>query len=125
METCLSPDAEKLLRTSAGDFPLNEYRMRLNGREWRILHVGCAISYADEKNFLSGIAGHLPYGVTLWPAAIALAHDVASRGGALAGKGVLELGSGRDCGYIINFSNAMKEIIAARSRTPDSRFCGM
>jgi predicted nicotinamide N-methyase len=94
METSLSPDPEKLLRTSAGDFPLHEYRMRVGGREWRILHVGSAISYADEKNFLSGIAGHLPYGVTLWPAAIALAHDVACRAGAFAGKRVLELGAG-------------------------------
>ena len=33
-----------------------------------------------------------PYGIVLWPAAIALAHEVASR--ALAGKTVLELGAG-------------------------------
>jgi methyltransferase-like protein 23 len=87
-------DPESLLRTSAGDFPLNEYRMRFGGRQWRILHVGSAISYQDESNFLSGIAEHLPYGVTLWPAAIALAHDVASRAEDFKGKRVLELGSG-------------------------------
>jgi methyltransferase-like protein 23 len=87
-------DRQRLLRTSAGDFPLNEYRMRLSGREWGILHVGSALSYAEEVNFLSDIARHLPYGLTLWPAAIALAHEVASRNDAIAGRRVLELGSG-------------------------------
>jgi predicted nicotinamide N-methyase len=36
----------------------------------------------------------VPYGVALWPAAIALAHDVASRADALRGRTVLELGAG-------------------------------
>jgi methyltransferase-like protein 23 len=94
MEMNLSGDSQRLLRTSAGDFPLKEYHMRLSGQEWKILHVGSAISYEDEKDFLSGIAEHLPYGVTLWPAAIALAHDIASRAEAFAGRRVLELGSG-------------------------------
>ncbi|HTE21142.1 MAG TPA: methyltransferase domain-containing protein, partial [Armatimonadota bacterium] len=35
-----------------------------------------------------------PYGVALWPSAIALAHELAARGDAFAGKRVLELGAG-------------------------------
>jgi predicted nicotinamide N-methyase len=36
----------------------------------------------------------VPYGVVLWPAAIALAHEVAARAEAFAGRRVLELGAG-------------------------------
>ena len=83
-----------LLRTTAGDFPLQEYRLRLAGREWSVEHVGAVISYADESHLFAELFKTLPYGVALWPAAIALAHDVASRAGALGGARVLELGSG-------------------------------
>jgi predicted nicotinamide N-methyase len=83
-----------LLHTSAGEFPLNEYRLRLAGREWSILHVASVLTREDENRFLGEMKGRLPYGVTLWPAAIALAHDVASRADALPGKTVLELGAG-------------------------------
>jgi len=83
-----------LLCTSAGDFQLNEYRLRTAGREWAILHFGAVLSYADESHFLEEVTNRLPYGVALWPAAIALAHDLASRGDAFNGKRVLELGSG-------------------------------
>lgn len=82
------------LRTTAGDFPLNEYRLRLGGRAWSIAHVGEVLSFADETRSLGEIFNLLPYGVALWPAAIALAHDVASRADAVAGRRVLELGSG-------------------------------
>ena len=87
-------DEEKVLRTSVGEFPLNEYRLRLGGREWSILHVGSVLSREDENRFLSEQKGRLPYGVALWPAAIALAHDVASRADAFRGRRVLELGAG-------------------------------
>jgi predicted nicotinamide N-methyase len=87
-------DSQNLLRTSAGDFPLDEYRLRLAGREWTILHVAAALSYADESRYLRELSDRLPYGVALWPAAIALAHDVASRAKAFGGARVLELGSG-------------------------------
>ncbi|HEX8500889.1 MAG TPA: 50S ribosomal protein L11 methyltransferase [Pyrinomonadaceae bacterium] len=90
-----SPEDERsVLRTSAGDFPLNEYRLRLGGREWTILHVGSVLSSEDEQRFLTELKGRVPYGVALWPAAIALAHDVASRAEDLAGRRVLELGAG-------------------------------
>lgn len=84
----------RVLQTSAGDFPLNEYRLRLAGREWSILHVGSVLSREDENRFLGELRGRVPYGVALWPAAIALAHDLASRRGDLRGGRVLELGSG-------------------------------
>jgi len=87
-------DLQRLLRTSAGDFPLNEYRLRTGGREWVILHVSAVLSYADESHFLNEASNRLPYGVALWPAAIALAHELASRAEDFDGKRVLELGSG-------------------------------
>jgi predicted nicotinamide N-methyase len=87
-------DEQRVLRTTAGEFPLNEYRLRLAGREWSILHVGTVLSRGDEDRFLGELKGRLPYGVALWPAAIALAHDLASRGDELRGASVLELGAG-------------------------------
>ena len=87
-----SKDEQSMLQTSAGEFPLNEYRLRLGGREWSILHVGSVLSREDENRFLGELKGRLPYGVALWPAAIALAHDLASREHGLRGARVLELG---------------------------------
>jgi predicted nicotinamide N-methyase len=87
-------DDQRLLHTSAGEFPFNEYRLGLAGREWSILHVASVLTREDEHHFLGELKGRLPYGVALWPAAIALAHDVASRADALRGKSVLELGAG-------------------------------
>ena len=86
--------SDRTLHTTAGDLPLDEYRLRLDGREWSILHTGSVLSFWEEQHFLSEHRDRIPYGVTLWPAAIALAHDVAARGAALAGARVLELGAG-------------------------------
>ncbi|MCA1568411.1 MAG: methyltransferase domain-containing protein [Acidobacteria bacterium] len=86
-----SPDDEE---QQTGEFPLNEYRLRLDGREWSILHVGSVLSRDDENRFLGELKGRLPYGVALWPSAIALAHDLVSRAGELRGRRVLELGTG-------------------------------
>lgn len=83
-----------VLKCAGGEFPLNEYRLRLGGREWSILHAGSVISREDESRFLGELKGRLPYGVALWPASIALAHDLASREVDLRGKAVLELGAG-------------------------------
>jgi len=82
------------LQTAAGEFPLNEYRLRLGGREWTILHAGSVLSREEESRFLGELKGRLPYGVALWPAAIALAHDIASRAADFRGRRVLELGAG-------------------------------
>ena len=80
------------VRTTAGELTLEEYNLRLGERAWRILHTSAVLSYEDEYRFLHGDQPKVPYGVVLWPAAIALAHELASR--ALASKRVLELGAG-------------------------------
>ena len=79
--------------------PLHEFHLTLAGREWTVLHVGVvAVSHDDESRYLRDVREKrslLPYGVALWPSAIALAHELASRGKeAFAGKTVLELGAG-------------------------------
>jgi predicted nicotinamide N-methyase len=87
-------DQPQLLHTSAKDFVLHEYRLHLAGRIWTILHTGAMLTPADETHFFRELMHLLPYGVALWPAAIALAHDVASRAEAFRGRRVLELGAG-------------------------------
>lgn len=83
-----------LLRTSIGDFPLHEYRLTLGGRSWSFLHTGAIITSEQERQYLTLERDRLPYGVMLWPASIALAHDVITRSELLPGKRVLELGAG-------------------------------
>lgn len=82
----------QVLNTTAGEFSLEEYHLRLGGHAWRILHTGAILSHEDEYRFLHEGDRRSPYGIVLWPAAIALAHEIASR--PLAGKRVLELGAG-------------------------------
>lgn len=81
----------ELLVTTEGDIPLEEIELGIDGRSWRILHTGAVVSHDDEQRFL-GAELRLPYGVALWPSAIALAHELATL--PLAGKTVLELGAG-------------------------------
>jgi predicted nicotinamide N-methyase len=85
---------EPLLRTSIGDFALHEYHLKLGGRTWSFLHTGAIFTVEQEQQYLAREQGRLPYGVMLWPASIALAHDVVGRADALRGKRVLELGAG-------------------------------
>ena len=87
-------DQPRSLHTSAGEFPLHEYRLRSAGREWTILHTGAVLTLDDEARFFRELRDRLPYGVALWPAAIALAHDVAARADTIWGRRVLELGAG-------------------------------
>lgn len=87
-------DGQRSLHTPDGEFPLHEYHLRLAGRAWAILHTGAVLSREDESRFLSELRERLPYGVALWPAAIALAHEVASRADAFRDRRVLELGAG-------------------------------
>ncbi len=84
----------EVLKTSVGDFPLHEYRLGLGGRTWSILHSESVLSRDDEAHFLMEMKDRLPYGVLLWPAAIALAHEVVERADDVRGKRVLELGAG-------------------------------
>jgi predicted nicotinamide N-methyase len=83
-----------LLETTAGDFPLDEYRLNLAGRELKILHVSAILTHQDESKFLLESTNPLPYGVVLWSATVALAHEIASRPDDFRGKRVLELGAG-------------------------------
>ncbi|WP_236520142.1 class I SAM-dependent methyltransferase [Sandaracinus amylolyticus] len=82
------------LRTSIGEIPLHEYRLALGDRAWSFLHTGAVVTIDDEQRFLGRERDRLPYGVMLWPASIALAHDVLTRANELPGKRVLELGAG-------------------------------
>lgn len=81
-----------VLNTTAGDVSLEEVRLELEGRAWSLLHAGAILSHDDELRMLNEGEPLLPYGIVLWPAAIALAHEVASR--SMAGLRVLELGAG-------------------------------
>lgn len=100
----------RMLRTSVGEFPLEEYRLRVDGREWSILHTGATLTYEDELRFLNTETGRLPYGLALWPAAIALAHDVASRAGEFRGRRVLELGAGTGLPGIVAASSGARVV---------------
>lgn len=74
--------------------PLQEYRLSLADREYTILHTGLLMTVAEENKAVTGLLELLPYGTALWPASIALAHELAARGDALAGLNILELGAG-------------------------------
>lgn len=108
----------QVMQTSAGDFPLDEYRLRLAGREWTILHTGAILTHADETHFLLELKERLPYGVALWPAAIALAHEVASRPEAFRGAGVLELGAGTGLPGIVAASLGARVVQTDRHEVP-------
>ena len=86
--------SERVLRTSIGDFPLNEYRLVTDGLECGVLHVNAVLSGAEEAEYLLSPVDRPPYGVALWAASIALAHEVAARPGEFRGANVLELGAG-------------------------------
>ena len=82
------------LQTSIGDFTLHEYRLALAGRSWSFLHTGAVVTMEQEQQYLAQEQGRIPYGAMLWPASIALAHELVSREAELRGKRVLELGAG-------------------------------
>ena len=82
-----------VLHTTVGEIPLEEVELEVDGRTWTILHSGAVISREQELEFLRGeTSTPRPYGIVLWPAAIALAHELATRD--VAGKRILELGAG-------------------------------
>jgi SAM-dependent methyltransferase len=84
----------RTLHTPGGDLPLHEYHLRAGGRAWAILHTGAILSRDDESQIIGESRERLPYGVALWPAAIALAHEVLARAEAMRGARILELGAG-------------------------------
>jgi predicted nicotinamide N-methyase len=81
-----------VLSTTAGEVRLEEARLEVGDRAWSVLHAGAIVSHEDEMRLLGDNPTALPYGIVLWPSAIALAHEVASR--SLQGLRVLELGAG-------------------------------
>lgn len=86
--------ASPVLHTTAGDFPLGECRLAVGGRTWAVQYTAAVVTRADESRFLADNANGLPYGVALWPAAIALAHEIATRAAEFRGRTVLEVGAG-------------------------------
>ena len=83
----------EVLHTTAGDMTLEEVQLSLGDRTWTVLHTGAVISKDEELAFLRAenqVAR--PYGIVLWPSAIALGHELATRD--LKGKRILELGAG-------------------------------
>lgn len=76
------------------DIELEDYRLRVGGREWSVLHSGRPIGFAEEQDLLSESRDLHPYGLALWPAAIALAHEIAERADDIRDTRVLELGAG-------------------------------
>lgn len=82
-----------ILETTAGDMELEEVQLSLGERAWTILHTGAVISREQELAFLRAENQTArPYGIVLWPSAIALGHELATRD--LRGKRILELGAG-------------------------------
>ena len=110
----------QVLHTTAGDFPLHESWLRLAGHEWRVLHTGVVLTHDDEQQFLRELRDRLPYGVALWPAAIALAHEVAARAEAFRGKRVLELGAGTGLPGIVAASLGARVVQTDRHEMPMS-----
>jgi predicted nicotinamide N-methyase len=95
MEPATTPPAgPTTIHTPDGDLPLHECRLAAAGKEWTIMHVAALLSLADEYLFLRDLKDHLPYGLALWPAAIALAYEIASRAHEFQTTSALELGAG-------------------------------
>ncbi len=105
----------EVLRTTIGDLPLEEVQLSLESRTWSILHTGAVISRDDERAFLLGEATtKRPYGIVLWPAAIALAHEMAAR--EVAGKRILELGAGTGLPGIVAASRGARVVQTDRQQ---------
>jgi predicted nicotinamide N-methyase len=73
------------------------------------------LTLADEQRYLNNEQDPLPYGVMLWPASIALAHEVLARAAELPGKRVLELGAGTGVPGIVAASLGARVLQTDRS----------
>jgi predicted nicotinamide N-methyase len=87
-------DRDQILDTTAGEFRLQDYRLRRGNREWSVLHTGAVLTRGDERRVIEEKDVRLPYGVALWPSSIALVHEIAGRPEEFSGRRVLELGAG-------------------------------
>lgn len=90
----MGDSSKPVLQTTVGDVSLGVCRVGVGDRELTIHHAAAFVSAADEVQFLTDSARKLPYGVTLWPSSIALAHEIVTRAPEFAGRTVLELGAG-------------------------------
>ncbi|MEQ1564476.1 MAG: methyltransferase domain-containing protein [Myxococcota bacterium] len=88
----MSASNRQVLHTTAGDVPLEEVRLDLAGRGWSVLHAGAVLTREDEQRVVDATDTALPYGIALWPSALALAHELAQR--PVKDLRVLELGAG-------------------------------
>ena len=84
----------EILDTTGGEFQLHDYHLQIGDQSWSVWHTGVVLTSVDEVRVIGVKTNRLPYGVALWPSAIALAHEVASRADQFQGRTVLELGSG-------------------------------
>src|SRR6185312_10476039 len=107
--------ATPTLATTIGEFPLQEYCLRSGERAWSFFHTGAVVTVEQESRFLARESDRLPYGVMLWPASIALAHDLFARAETLRGKRVLELGAGTGIPGIIAASFGARVVQVDRS----------
>ena len=82
------------LTTPGGSYPLLDYAITVGGREWTVGHIGAVVSRKDETHAIVLKTNRVPYGLSLWPGAMALAEEVAARPADWHGRTVLELGSG-------------------------------
>lgn len=109
------PPPPEVLESTAGDLPLEAVALEIGDRAWSIQHSGAVLSSDQEQAFLkSDDAKTRPYGIVLWPAAIALAHDLATRD--LAGIRILELGAGTGLPGLVAASRGARVVQTDRSR---------
>jgi len=67
------------IATPAGEMTLEEYRLRVRGREWSVLSTGTLVGFWEEQQFLSEAQDRIPLGIALWSSSIVLAHEIAER----------------------------------------------
>lgn len=82
------------VQTPRGELPLHEYHVDIAGRRLGILHAGLIVTHENEQRFLSDEGRYVPFGIMLWPSAVALAYEIAARAEEFRGRSVMELGAG-------------------------------
>ena len=69
------------------------------------------LTHRDESQFLLEMTNPLPYGIALWSATIALAHDISSHANAFNHKKILELGAGTGLPGIVAASLGAEKVV--------------
>ena len=116
----LPPSPPHVLSTTAGELPLEEYRLSLAGQAWTILHTGAILSHDDEDRFLRGDQPRLPYGLALWPAAIELGAGTGLPGIVAATLGARVLQTDRNAAaLVVCRRNAERNGVVLEQRAAD------